>query len=239
MLSPKVSLNIAICDDDAIMLQKLDDLCHQILDHDYQIRIAVAQTPEELLHFKDIFQIALLDVELLESSGIDLARQILEWNPACRILFVSGFVHVVSDVYDVPHFCFILKDQLGEKLPKFLCHAAQMCAEEAGRILQIKTGKILQSVPIKEILYLERRGHYTYIALQDGSVLEAKEKLSVLHSSLGSADFVRCHISYLVNIRYARRMEGRTLILENGSQIPISLPHEQEVKTCFFRYISK
>ena len=239
MLSPKVRLNIAVCDDEPIMLQKLDSLCHQILDDTYRLNISAAQTPEALLHSQEIFQIALLDVELLETSGIDLARQLLEQNPACRILFVSGFVHVVSDVYDVPHFCFILKDQLEEKLPKFLSHVAQICAEEAGKVLQIKTGKTLQSIPIKEILFLERRGHYTYISLHNGTILEVKEKLAALHDSLGNADFVRCHISYLVNIRYVRRMEDRTLILENGEQIPVSLPHEREVRACFFRYIGK
>ncbi len=239
MMQQKFQLNIAICDDEALILQKLEFLCRNILENSYSLSFSLEQSPKALLHTEQVFHIALLDVVLLENSGIQLAREILQKNPGCRIIFVSGYMRVISDVYDVPHFCFILKDQLDSKLPKFLLRAAEICAQEAGMELSVKTREKIVSLPLKQIFLLERRGHWTYITMFDGTVIETREKLSELHCRMGSADFVRCHISYIVNLCYVRLLENRTLYLENNLQIPVSLPHEREVQEAFFRYMAK
>ena len=234
MSNQELQLNIAICDDDPVMAQKLQDLCSRILMDRYSLSYLVSQTPRELLTSQMVFSIALLDVHLLEISGIELAREILQRNPNCRILFVSGYVHVVSDVYDVPHFCFILKDQLDSKLPKFLLRAAEMSAQDAEAEISVKTGRDIALLPLNQIVLLERRGHWTYITMADQSVHQVREKLNSLNTRMGNTDFVRCHISYVVNLRYVQSMTKRTLTLKNGALVPISLPHEQEVRNAFF-----
>lgn len=238
-MDERIQLNIGICDDDSVMLFRLEALCREILEDRYDLHFSLSQTAADCLCNDEICHIALLDVKLLESDGIRLAQQILEKNADCRIIFVSGYVHVVSDVYAVPHFCFVLKDQLQEKLPPYLRQAAELCAQDAGMMCCVKFGRTIESIPLARILYLERRGHYTYITLQDGQIRKTAEKLSSLHSRMGAEDFVRCHISYVVNLRYVRSIENRTLWLENKIQLPISLPHEQTVRDRFFRYIEK
>lgn len=239
MNNQKFKLNIAMCDDEPVVLQQLQDLCSRILSEKYTLAFCSSVSPEELLSFQEAFDIAILDVLLLKSNGIQLAQNILAANPNCRILFISGHVNVVSDVYDVPHFCFILKDQLEENLPKFLMRAADMTAQDAGMEIKVKLWKGIQSLPLSQIVFMERRGHWTYITMSDGTVLDAREKLSSLLSRIGSQDFIRSHISYIVNMSHVSSLEGRTLILEDGHQIPVSLPHEQEVRNAFFRRLDK
>ena len=238
-MEEKFRLNIAICDDDPVMLTRLEALCREILDEKYALSFSLSQTAEECLRVDQVYHIALLDVKLLEGDGIHLAQQILQRNSSCRILFVSGYVHVVSDVYAVPHFCFVLKDQLEEKLPPYLEQAAELCAEEGGMILSVKIGKNIESFPLARIVCMERRGHYTYITMQNGDVIKTTENLSSFQSRMGSSSFIRSHISYIVNLRYVKMIDGRTILLENGVQIPISIPHEQRVRDSFFRYIEK
>ena len=55
--------------------------------------------------------IAVLVIQMPEENGIELSRKIQERNPACSIIFVS-------DVYEVPHLCMVLKEQLAVQLPK-------------------------------------------------------------------------------------------------------------------------
>lgn len=238
-MEEKFQLNIAICDDDPAMLTKLEALCRKILEQSYGVIFSLCETAAECLRMDAVYNIALLDVELLESSGIQLAQQILSRNPDCRIFFISNYVHVVTDVYAVPHFCFVLKDQLEEKLAPYLLQAAEMCAQDSGMTLSVKSGKQIAAIPLSHITYLERRGHYTYLTLQDGVVQKTTEKLSSLQNRMGPSNFVRCHISYVVNLRYVQSIENRTILLESGTQIPISLPHEQKVRDCFFQYMEK
>lgn len=239
MNNQKFKLNIALCDDEPVVLQKLQDLCSSILSQKYTPAFFSSVSPHELLASQIAFDIAVLDVQLINTNGIQLAQEILVQNPNCRILFISGYVSVVSDVYDVPHFCFILKDQLEDNLPKFLMRAADMTAQDAGMEIKIKLWKEIRSLPLSQILFMERRGHWTYITMADGTVLDAREKLSSLLSRIGSSDFIRSHISYIVNMSHVSSLEGRTLQLKNGQQIPVSLPHEQEVRSAFFRHLDK
>ena len=238
-MDPKFHLNIAVCDDQQVMLQEIEALSRKILEDQYDLNFISSQDPEQLMHSEQVFHIALLDVKLLETSGIEAARKILAVNPGCRILFLSGYVSVVSDVYDVPHFCFVLKEQMEEKLPKFLLQAAELSAQEAGCRLSVKSGKEILLIPLAQIMVLERRGHLTHITLSDGSGLATKEKISSLQSRLGSANFIRCHISYLVNLSFVRSVRSRVVYLRSGLQIPVSLSHEQEVQNAFFRRMSK
>ena len=106
-------------------------------------------------------------------------------------------------------------------------------------MLSVKSGKQIDAIPLSQITYLERRGHYTYLTLQDGVVQKTTEKISSLQNRMGPSNFVRCHISYVVNLRYVQSIENRTIILESGTQIPISLPHEKKVRDCFFQYMEK
>ena len=238
-MEQKFHLNIAVCDDQQVMVQKIEALSREILEDQYELNFISSQDPEQLMRSEQVFHVALLDVKLLETSGIEAARRILALNPSCRILFLSGYVSVVSDVYEVPHFCFILKDQMEEKLPKFLLQAAELSAQEAGRRLSVKCGKEILMIPLEQIMVLERRGHLTYITLSDSSALSTKEKLSSLQARLGNANFIRCHISYLVNLSFVRSVRSRVVYLRSGLQIPVSLPHEQEVQNAFFRRMSK
>ena len=239
MIEEKFQLNIALCDDDPVMLRRLEEMSRRILGEDYALHFTVGTSPQDLLNAGAVFDIALLDVMLLEASGIQLAREILQKNPGCRIIFLSGYVRVVSEVYDVPHFCFILKEQLDSCLPKFLLRAAGLCAQEAGEKIRIQAREGIRQLPLKQILFMERRGHWTYITLADGSTVETREKISELKSRIRSGYFVRCHVSYLVNLQYVRLLKNRTLYLQDGRQIPVSLPHEQEVREAFFRTIAE
>ncbi len=232
-------LNIAICDDEKVMLDKLQAMCSEILGDTYSLSFCAAQTSKEILDCEQVFELALLDVQLLEESGLDLAKEILARNSNCRIIFVSGYTKVVSDVYDVPHFCFILKEQLDANLPKFLTRAAQLAAQEAGMRVAVRAGKQILQLSLKDIVFIERRGHWTYINLSDGTVVSTREKLSELHSRIGSADFVRCHISYIVNLCYVKSLERKAIFLLDGTEISISLPHELEVREAFFRHLGK
>lgn len=157
----KMQLNIGICDDEEIMIRKLRDLCQGALGEYFTLQIDTADSPEGLLAKEHPFQIALLDVQLVESSGIELARQILERNSQCRIIFVSGYLHGVSDVYEVPHFCFVLKEQMDQQLPRFLKRAAELSAQDAGRKILLFCGRKIQEVRLADISHLERRGHNT------------------------------------------------------------------------------
>ncbi len=228
-------LQIAVCDDDPVMLQRLAALTVESLSGRYSCRVHTATSADRLLAMEQAFHLVVLDIELPESSGIELAKAIMEKSPHCRVLFVSGYARYVSDVYDVPHVGMILKDQLEHQLPKFLLRNAAFAAAEAGANLALKDG----IVPVADICYMERQGHWTHIHLRDGSQQRTREKLNDLLHRIGNPAFCRCHISYVVHLPYVKAMTTGQLTLQNEQILPVSRPNQMAVKTAFFQYLSE
>ena len=235
--SGTLQLNIAICDDEPAMQELLEQASRDILREKFELQFFRASTPRELLPQICTCQIAILDVQLAEECGIDLAREILTRNPGCRIIFVSGYLTSVSQVYHVPHFCFILKDHLSEYLPDFLTRAADAVAGEAGQQLVIQLGKKAEALELSGVVYIERNIHQTRIVMSSGREYITKEKLSDLLSRIDAPDFLRCHVSYIVNLRHAAAIEGNCFRMDSGDLVTISRPHEKAAKEAFFQHL--
>ena len=235
--SHKLQLHIALCDDEPAMVDLLEHSCRQILGDKYDLQLLRASSAGALLPGICACQIALLDVQLAEECGIDLAGEILARNPGCRIIFVSGYIASVTQVYNVPHFCFILKNQLSDYLPTFLMRAAQAVEQESGRQLTIQCGKKSETLELSRISHIERNIHQTTVYISDGGTFQTREKLSDLMSRIDSPAFLRCHVSYIVNLQHAASIDGNCFCMDTGAQITISRPHEKAAREAFFHHL--
>ena len=90
---------------------------------------------------------------------------------------------------------------------------------------------------LDEILYLESRAHRTMIHTYEGEEV-CRDKISDLEQRMGDT-FVRCHQSFLVNMKYIRRIENESFKLENGEEISISKRRYVETKNRYFAYLTR
>lgn len=235
-LQEEVTLRIAICDDDIPMLDRLRRMTEQVLDDQWETDIFCTDSPEELLEQSDRMQIALLDIQMPEENGIALAQKILEKAPGCQIIFVSGYIQFVSDVYDVPHMSMILKDQMDLQLPKYLLRAAEACRNQ-GWDLSFRVNGVEYTLNMEMVSFLERRGHITYITLQNGQQFQTREKLDTLLEGKEHPCLCRCHVSFAVNLKWVASMREKEFVMANGDIVPISRVNKQMVKKQYFDYL--
>lgn len=227
-------LQIAVCDDDPLMLERLTAITQKCLSGQYPCHIYSASSPAQLLALENPLDLVVLDIELPEGDGISLAGDILRGSPACQVLFVSGYVRYVSDVYEVPHICLILKDQLEQQLPKFLLRAAAAAVSNAGKKLILKNF----SVPVADVFYLERQGHWTHICLYDGTRHRTREKLTDLTQRVANPALCRCHVSYVVNLAHIKALGNGQLTLKTDQILPVSRPYRKTLRNAFFQYLA-
>lgn len=232
-------IKILICDDEPAILQRLKDLTEDTFQDGWDADIICTDSPLQLMSLAEEVSIAVLDIQLPEQTGIDLAAQVLQKNPDCRIIFVSGYVLYVSDVYDVPHFCMVLKEQMNVQLPKFLLRAAQQIIREETNTLTVCANGSSQSVDTKMAYYLERRGHTTYIKLRNGNLLKTREKLGDVVRKSTDGSLCRCHISYAVNLRWVSSMGRSDFTMQDGEHIPISRSNKQPARDAYFSYLKE
>ncbi len=183
-------------------------------------------------------RILFLDICIREKrrGGIELAEEINRRHPGSIIVFLTGYLDYVSDVYETEHCYYILKEELEKRLPVLFERILPERLAGNYETLRIRIGSRMEQVPQKKILYLERSLRKTRILLEDGTVLECYEKLEELEKQLEPGSFLRCHNSFLASCRHIREM-GRTEIrLSGGASVPVSRRYSPEARKAFARW---
>lgn len=108
--------NIAICDDEPLYRERL---AQSVRAHGngQAAQLQLFDSPAALLQAVHMHgyapDIAVLDIQMDEMTGIELAKQLNAALPQCAIIFVSSFLGFATDVYEAEHTYFILKSELG------------------------------------------------------------------------------------------------------------------------------
>lgn len=79
----------------------------------------------------------------------------------------------------------------------------------------------------------EASNNYTFIFLQDGEKILIAKTLKEYADLLPSTEFLRTHQTHLVNKNYIKswlKEEGGTLLLTNGTTIPVSRVNRERIR---------
>lgn len=233
----KAPVSIGICDDMPDILHRMEQITRECLSDDYYPEIFCCTNPQELLSANRDFRIIILDIQLERTNGINIARQLLLSNPSLQLIFVTSYIEYISDVYDLPHLCLILKNQLDRQLPKFLHRAVDESLLLAKGRLHILARGHKTELSLDRLCFLERREHTTFLHLQNGEILQTREKLELLLNQDSSNRLLRCHVSYAVNLQHVSRLEEQCFRLYTAEQVPISRAYFKNARAAFFHYL--
>ena len=224
-------LRVSICDDNR---EFLEVVC-SFFDDKPQYRVRRFEQASAFLNEGGAeSEIAILDIHIADSSGIDLAMQIAGRNPACRVIFLSDYLSYATQVYDVPHVYFVLKSEMEERLPTALEKCAAEIEQSRENALPIRTSDSSAILRMDKIRYMERNLRITRIYCEDTTYI-TKESVTALIAKLDSR-FCHCHSSYIVNLGWVRSVASGELILTTGEHIPVSRSHSRETQQAFAEY---
>jgi two-component system LytT family response regulator len=100
------------------------------------------------------------------------------------------------------------------------------------RRIPLPNGQDINWLRISEISYIHAEGNYCHLQLQSGEKMLVTRRLKYFEDQLGDSMFIRIHKSYLVNthsIKGYSKSLGGFLIIDNGSELPVSDKHKQSV----------
>ena len=218
-------MNCLIIDDDNAMarsvlknLFKIDDSLKLIAECEnaadaYKI---LANNKNDLL---------LLDVEMPGITGIELVKAL--GDKRLLIVFISSKRDYASDAYDLNVVDFIAKPITPNRFLKAIIKAKEIYKNQnlfmpskKNEFIFIKDSNIIRRIKLADINYLEAKGDYVKIYLD--------EKKYAIHSSLKSLEdklpidvSSRVHRSFIVNISKIDTIEGGTLIIQQHF-VPVS-----------------
>lgn len=105
------------------------------------------------------------------------------------------------------------------------------------RRIAISTQNDFSFVEVSTIIGLEGDGKYTTFHTTTGEIVVSSENLGEYEKMLGGEDFFRCHKSWIINLKYAKKFlkEEHTILMTNGMKIIVSTRKKESFLRLFAR----
>ena len=135
------------------------------------------------------FDILLLDIEMPEVSGVELAKVVRRENAAVQIVFITGYYEYFSDGFDVSALHYLIKPADAAKLCPVLDKAVSNLAyRERSVLLSTADGDI--KVPLADIIYIEAQNVHVIVHAIHGTY-RVRTSLGKLCELLDETFFLR------------------------------------------------
>ncbi|MDR1689946.1 MAG: LytTR family transcriptional regulator DNA-binding domain-containing protein [Clostridiales bacterium] len=239
---------IAIADDNELHMAKLCSVVRNCLSLGSEGNTAnpyLFHTPEEILRYIEntgfAFDIIILDIHFSGSkhNGISIAEHVNFICPSCEIIYVSGNINLIKDIYKTEHTYFVLKSEVNEKIPLAIDKAVKNIEKNRGKSLLLPVKEKMYVVNTNEILYLDHSNRITTVVLANKKipVYESIEKLLL---KINSDLFVHCHKSYAVNLSSVLDYKTKThFTVQDEITIPISRSFAQTAHARFMKFMGE
>lgn len=181
------------------------------------------------------FDILLLDIQMKHLNGMAAAERIRAVDKQVVILFITNMVQYAVQGYGVQAMDFIVKPVHYESFAKKLDQAVQKVLEQTTSLLRIRTLEGMVQLDRSEILYVELAARKLYVHMKDHTY-QCNESMQGMEEKLDDGDFFRCHVAYLINLSYVRRID-RTSALVLDHNIPVSKYRRRELLDMMTNYM--
>ena len=178
------------------------------------------------------YDILLLDVEMKNMNGIELAKRIRKDNNRAEIIFITSHFEFVGEGYEVDALHYLIKPISAEKLTQVLTKAAEKLSVEPPSVVISCEGETVKLYEA-DIRYVESFLHYIVIHTKDKEY-KIKENMSVFENRV-SDYFYRIHRSYLVSLKYITRI-SRTSVSIGNTELPLSRGKYDDINRAFIQH---
>lgn len=212
-------LEIAICDDDAIILKTLGKYFGKL--NDATIKYDIYNSADTLYRYVEeqgtVYDVFILDIEMQGMNGLELAQKIREKDSNCLIIFLTNYSQYVFSVFEVITFDFLRKPLEYSEFENLIKKIKRYFNITKG-VFVFSYRKNSFSIPFEEIYYIEKSGRRAYLYSKDKEYI-FNMTLNEIWKQLDSGAFVAIYPSCIVNLFYVREIVRDELILKTGDKL--------------------
>ncbi len=222
---------VTIIDDDLSDSQKISELISDLDDSGKFVpKICRDPVSFQVSDFSDLY---IIDIDIPDRSGFEIAREINQIAPNSRVIFCSNHEDLVFRSFSLNVFFFIrkanLKDDLAEGLKKFL---------KVSENNSLMVGSSVESVrvPYSRITCLVVYGNQVVIRCRDRAEYMIRNTLKNVESTLPAELFSFASSSVIVNVSQIEKISGSTIYMKDGSHFESSRRKLGTLKSRYSEY---
>lgn len=209
-------IKYAIVDNDEQFITELKDkVIHMLIDVD--IKIMTFTNPIDFLKSNEVFDILLLDIEMPELSGIEVAKS-METSKTL-IIYLTSYTNRMIEAFSMNVYKYLLKETLDQTLKDTLIKAMDYIEKSADLLIKTESGIVRLNE--NEIVYLEYYQRRIHLFLLQTSY-EIKNIGMIDFSDQLSEQFIVINRSTMVNKQYMQGIQQKKLIMQ-GVDHPLEI----------------
>lgn len=226
-------IRVGLCDDEQIMLDKLNRFvaeCYRA-NHTFA-RVQAFEKPETLLwEIEDggQFDILLLDIEMPGMDGMELAARARELLPQVLVIFITSHMEYVLDAYELSVFRYIPKTDPGERLTHALLDAAAMVEVQLRESYIIQNQNRLERIPLQHLLYIVHEGKNALLVTdlpgtegEENACYRVRKTLQQVYGELDEKEFFFIDRGCIVNLSQIMSIREDCCVLKDGARLAVS-----------------
>jgi DNA-binding LytR/AlgR family response regulator len=228
-------LNIAICDDDSSICDKVEDFIEkygEISPHEFNVEIFYSG--KKLCDFcknDHEFDLIFLDIVMKDMDGINVGNLIRKEmkNKKVPIAYMSSLDQKASEFSKIQPFRFYKKPLSYEDVTE--CLDSYLDERTDGEIyFEFVVEKQIYVVPISSIAYFSSSNKKVKIKTHDEEH-EFYGKLSDIQGMPFAKGFISIHKSIFVNVKQITKIHFDYVVLKTSEELKISRSHQKEVRS--------
>ena len=234
--------HICLCDDNPQALQEYASMITDIAKAEsIALRISRYCSGEQLLFEpEDVlksFDIVYLDMLMGKLSGIETARELRRIGFAGQIIFLTSSKDHALEAFDVMPLHYIVKQETGyDKFSQVFLKAITLTKNHQTQSFVFETQGKMNRVPMEDILYFEVRNRQVFLHTVREQ-MRFYSQIAIVEKQLEASSFVRCHRSFLVNLRHIRSISNCDIVLTNAAVLPVGSKYLKDLKNNFSEYL--
>ena len=196
---------------------------------------------ESLLSIRaDIY---IIDIELGEISGFDVARAVHQKYPDSLLVACTTHNELVYDAYDYDFFFFIRKQFLESDIER-LFRKYSIYLQFARKTYSIKTKDEIIAIPYKDIVYFEVVGNSLYIHTTGkngmNETYNERKSMRLLLKEVPSDRFVQINKNFCINLQFIQKFKESKVILNYDEGLGFNIPKRnmRRVRMAFMTYLA-
>ena len=206
------------------------DLSVRSYETDGDLNASLADLPLDILFY---------DTEQ-DANPKDTLSRIMQIIPNCTLILICDDTRHALMGYSLKATDYLLTPLDEEDFISTLARHLRSRLDSHEHYLPVKINGVWSRLNMRHITYLESAGHRLIFHLNDGRTFRCIAHYRDYEGLLEiNPDFLRCHKSYVVNMRYVANWDLNSLTLTDGSSINVSRPYRQITRSFYASYVTR
>lgn len=167
-------------------------------------------------------------ISIAQPERLERLRDLMRDNPRLSVILAGTEPADILDAWQTEFEAYLRGTRNPESLKGAVLRVRDRLDQQEGRCLHMAWKNVSRSIPMNQILYIEKDLRKTNVELATGEVCTSYMKMDDVLAQLDE-DFVRIHFSCVVNRRYLKEVRKDSVVLVNGRHLPVSRSYSRNL----------